>query len=441
MATKHIVSCQVATEPTYGDIDSTSGQPNDPATNTYYAAEISDRATLVMPGDPVMTDVNTVSRNGLYELPPEPASLVDSSGDMIKRRKGEVTLTMPARMVGDGTNYDSFNKMPLFNIANTALQEFENATVGTDVVATADTVTSHTATDATKFAVGNGFKVVINGRVEYSFVTDITGAVLTYSPALSTPLTLAQVVYPLHELIIPSSGVPTTIPSVALKLNGIGWEARCSGCTVTGIEWVYTAETGRIDMTFTIDCAYIDYENVANDTVPVLYSDGGVLHCLKSYLVVSSTGGTRPTPVTAPAALARTAYCLDEWNFKLNIVRSANGCDQTMLGQSDFEHTDYTAEGSVTLGSTSTAFDDDLWNGTMRSILIGFNSGQAEDSGEGGCLMIPAAVLKNDPEKRDTGKDHLRTMLNFGIGPWFGDTDGSDPADSLFRFCMGDIFA
>ena len=439
MATKHIVSCQVAIDTAYGDIDSTTGLPKTTPTGTLYAAEITDRSTLVLPGDAVLTDVNSVSRNGLYQMPPEPTSLKDGA-DYIKRRTGTVSLTMPMRMVGGGTAYTDIKTMPLYAIANTALQTFSNAAAGTDVVATIGTTTSHTATSGAKFDVGNAFKVIIDGRVEYSCITDITGDVLKYSPALSTALTIAQVVYPMDELIIPHYGVPTTIPSVTLQLNGIGWQADCSGATVTSMSFNYSSETARLEVTFELDCAHINYQNVADSTVAVAYADGGVLHHLKSYLTISDTGGTRSVPVVAPAELAATQYCMDEFSLTLNFERSINGCGESMIGRSGFEITDYSAEGSIILGGTSTAFDDDLFSGTMRTFVIGFNSGDATDEGEGGCIVIPAAIITNDPEKRDVGKSHLRTALNFGVGYWTGDTDGTDPADSLFRLCFGADF-
>jgi len=440
MATKNIVSLRVATDPTYGDVDSTTGLPNDPATGTLYAAVVSDKSQLLIPGDPILTDVNGQAKSGLYSLPPETDTLLDGSGNPIKRRAGQVVVTMPVKGCGDGTAFDDYSKLPLYMLGNSALEDVENSTVGSDVVATIGTVNSHTATDATKFTVGNNFKVVIAGRVEFARVTNIVGSVITYTPALSTALTSSQAVYPMRTLFVPSDTVPTTIASATLILNGVGWEARCSGCDVMNITYNYSKDTKRLEATYTIDCAYIDYQTTSDKPVDPTYADGGMWKHEMAYCIFSSTGGTKESPVAAPAALARTRICLSELTLSVTITRSASDCGETILGRSSHEITDVKVEGTLTFGNTTVAYDDDLFDGTMRNLLIGFNSGQANTSGEGGCFMLPSAVLTNDPQKLDAGMDHYRTMIGFANGPWQGDNGATDPANNSFTWSFGDIF-
>ena len=451
MATKHIVSAEVGVETSFGSVAAATGVPAVGAI-VFYGAEITDRSAILQPGEPILTDQNAVARDGLYEMPAEPASLQASDGSWYKRKNATFTLTFPCRGIGDGTVFDAFSKMPLWNCILTGLQEAALAAPDTDIVQTADTATSHTCDDATGLSddiAGAMIKTVTNGRTEFAGITDVTGEVIKYSPALTAPLTLADVVYPMRQAVIPQKGVPST-QSIIVKLNGIGWKSTCFGCKATKVNWIYTAETGRLDMSIEMMSPYVEYENTTDDTVPALYADGGVCHHLNAYLRISDTAGTRSTPIAAPAEEAATTYCLDEFSASLTITRSPNKCGSSILGMSDNEAVDYKMECNMVLGTTNTAFDDALWDGDMHSMIVGFNSGAlpalpdtSNQSGEGAAFYIPAAKLSSDPEKRDTGKDHLRTALNVGIGYWNGDSDEATatvPVDALFRWGMGELF-
>jgi hypothetical protein len=91
-------------------------------------------------------------------------------------------------------------------------------------------------------------------------------------------------------------------------------------------------------------------------------------------------------------------------------------------------------------------FNEDLWDGNMRSLVIGFSSADNTDPGESFCIMVPMAIMRNDPEKRNTGKGHLRTGFEFGAGYYAGDIDNAvlplttPTANSLFRLGMGAAF-
>lgn len=440
MASKLILSAEVARETSFAMVGADGIPAITPIIADFYAAEISDKSQIVQSGDPILTDRNGIVRDALYAMPPEPGSVQSAGGDWYKRKNATFSLTMPVRSRGDGTNYDAWDKLPLWNLGSTALQENIIASPYPDDVATAVTATSHTGTDVTGICddeVGHILRAISNGRADYACVTSVVGELLTYSPAFMSVPIMGDVIRPMASLYLPRKGVPATT-TVAIKLNGIGWKSTCYGCKVTKITFNYVPETGRLEQTFEVFSPYVVYENTTNDCVPVLYADGGVAHHLLSYMKISDTGGTVMSPVASPAELAASSFCLDEFTMELAITHSPNGCGEGIVGMSDNEVVDVKVTGSMTLGSTSTDFDTDLWTGTMRSVMIGFNSANVTDEGEGAAIYIPSAVLTADPELRDTGKDHYRTKLTFEQGFWNGDTGSTDPADSPFQIAYGE---
>ena len=84
---------------------------------------------------------------------------------------------------------------------------------------------------------------------------------------------------------------------------------------------------------------------------------------------------------------------------------------------------------------------DDFKDQVQRSVLIGLagelDSAVAIAEGNGACFYLPAATLKNDPQKRELGGDLVRQVLNYAAGRFQGE-DGSNAWNNVpFKMGLG----
>ena len=434
MATKHIASIAVATEANYANILATTGVPST-AGLAFAKMEILDRAQLLPPGEPVLTE-RTGTRTGLYGMAPEPSTINDAAGDPIKRRRGTVVVDIPWRPIGDGSTIATYAALPLQRILLTGLETaLESDTVADVIVSSAD-VNTVTVTTPGDFAEGHVVRWPKDGRLEYSGVTEVAASVLTLSPAMSAAL--SGNLYPMRTNFIPASGVPNAgvNVSVALRLDGHGWRSYCYGCTLTQIVITADADTHMVRASLTLDCAHIvdDHANAA-PALPT-FAAGHICHQLESYLVVGATGWTEFGGPTAAAAQDRATLCVDSFTLTVDLTRGYGVCGENITGRSGSEVTNAAVSLEVVTGGVTDTYDDDLWEGKYRNVVLGFAGGTPDTAGEGGCIMIPAAYLTTDPSLRDAGADHLRTKLMWSAGPYGGDDEVTDPANAILRIGM-----
>ena len=86
---------------------------------------------------------------------------------------------------------------------------------------------------------------------------------------------------------------------------------------------------------------------------------------------------------------------------------------------SGMDISDVSVELSLTLSSPSATVADDFFNRTVRQVLVG--TGPLGD-GKGCAIMLPAAVLTNDPSVYDvSGNDIVRQTLTYQQARYAGD--------------------
>jgi hypothetical protein len=264
-------------------------------------------------------------------------------------------------------------------------------------------------------------------------VTDVLAApTVIGSPAWRSAPAAAELVHPIGQFYLPSEGTPST-SSACIRLNGVGWQAICYACVLTSATWTCDETTRMGRWSFTLSSEFVEWDPAGAAIVPRKLADGGVLHQLQSYLLVSDMGWTDDTSPAAPAQRAASSLCVDAATLTVEWVRSDAGCGTSVVDRSSREVLDVTATLEVLAGTLGTDYDTDIWTQRRRSVMLGLAGGAPDAVGEGGCIYLPAAYLAEDGGQRDAGKDYLRRKLVWRPAPWVGDDATAGAAGSPLR--------
>jgi hypothetical protein len=437
MASKHIVSIEVATEGAYGSVG-TAGYPDGTGLGAWASMEIADRAQIVPIGDAVQVD-RMDPRTGAYGIAPEP--IIPGAG-VSPVRRATLTVDTYFRPRGAGTVYPTYSTHPVYRLLRTRFGVLVAPLVSaSDPVAGLIDANSHTPTVIGDYTDGQIFRHSQGATLsQYSAVTEATavGPLVTYSPALAAALAAAQVVCPLTTLyILPQAGIEPAgmaLQSVALRLRGDGWEAIAYGCTLTGLTITGADGDGRtVRLSMTIDCPWVEYDSTPTAPVVPTYADGQLCHSLGSPVVISED----VAGFTAPEALAREyTPCADAWTCTIAWQTTAPGCGSSWLGRGRLEANAIDVDLELFLHDYSDDYAADWAGRLFRQVMLGFSAYDGA-ANEGGALFLPSAYLKEEPIKPDVGTDLLRTRLHYGAGRYSGDVGVNDGANSSLRLAWG----
>ena len=422
MATSAIRSCGVATESTVGSPATATGYPD--ASGLSYAILECRRASLTVPGEQP-TVPREDARASAYIYPPEVAG-IHSSGSPLRLRDATVTITCPLRTIGAASAFANYAAMPLGRLLASG---FGVSTPGasTDTVALSVSESVYTSDDATDTDVGDIIKIErdASGRVSFAGVTNSDGGGtenVTISPAAEAALTTNDVIR-LCQTYYSVLGTSTLGSSVALRLDGDGWRSYLVGARWQTIRLYAEGRLVMVDITIQ-GRVYDDHGSAS--VSDYTQADGAVAVDAGCYHVISSAAiGT-----TVPATLARTALALDAWEVTITNTLSPVGASDNALGYSDLEVTDQTVEGSVTITTPVSGYDDFLLDQEQRSIMLGFGPLGA---GNGAAVYIPAATFTSDASMRSLDGERVTQVLNFGMGNWTLDSASTDAGDKNFR--------
>lgn len=427
MASTSLRSIGVATESTFAAV-ATNGIPSTSGL-TFYGLEC-DRAEVQPFGDPETVE-REETRAGFYALPPEPIALHNGTS-YVRRRRGDITLTMALRSIGDGTNYATYAAIPWYMLLRTVLGHSVPGTVA-DALSAEASINEHTASSGGTFLAGRGFKTDIasgtyTGRPWYQFTTDVTGSTIKASPGLmlrgaGSSQRQLQTAFYAHGA--------TGGSSVCLYLAGDGWKTYAFGCRASRIRLF--VQSGMLKLEVTLRAAYItdDHGSGLHATNPVRAS-GVPAQFKRSLLVVGNTA----IGSTSPAALEASPVACDMDSFEaaVDVTLAEVGTTADAVGFSDFERTDYDARLSVTASYADSTYAGDMFTQTERSVLAGFGP---IGNGMGACVYMPAAHLVNDPSRFDVSGGIVKTRLEYRAGLWTLDTNSTAPQDTPFRLGFG----
>lgn len=422
-------SLSVAVESSFGSLGSSTGLPDN--SGLTYVSIPCERDPIIIYGDPVVSERND-ARDGTYSLPPEPDT-VWASGSRVRRRTGQVTLRLDLTTVGSGVN--NYNSNYLGYLLGGGFKTVA-PTTNSDTVAVASTVNRFTpTTTSTNYASGGIVGININGRAEYSAVTDndVAGDV-TVSPAFSALSGGEITLLPQNWFPAQRGDLGDVTHSLSFKVEGVDFLSYAYGCKLESLS--LSLDNGRVMADLTYQAAIIqDNHGAASGPVEPVYNSGAPCFFRGSYVVVSSTSPTSLTDASTGDTLARTELDCEDFTLTITNTLTPKGHSNSILAMSDMEVSDVDVELSLTLSSPETSLNDDFFNRTCRQVLVGFGPLAL---GQGGAFMIPAAYLTADPSKYDVGgNDIVRQTLNYKASRFGGDIADSNTAyNTPFRLAL-----
>ncbi|QDP59408.1 MAG: hypothetical protein Unbinned2299contig1001_25 [Prokaryotic dsDNA virus sp.] len=428
-------SLSVAVESTFGSISSTTGLPDN--SGLTYISIPCERDPIIIPGEPVASERND-ARDGSYFVPPEPDT-VYSSGSRIRRRTGQVVCRVDLTTIGSGA--DTYASNYLGHLLGGGLKTQLPSIVDGDAVTAIASVNKFTPTTGYAVAdVGCLISAELSGRAEYSAITDndVSGDV-TVSPAFSAGFTGTPTVYPMATWYVPSrSNTGTKEHSLSFKVDGVNFRSYAYGCVLESLS--ITLDNGRLMGEFTYQAALIqDDHSSASGPVEPAYNDGAPPFFRGSYVVISNGSPASLSDGTVGETQGRVALSCEDFSLTLTNTLTPLGHSNDILAMSGMDITDVSVELSLTLSSPSSTVADDYFNRTVRQVLVG--TGPTGD-GKGCALMLPAAMLTNDPSAYDvTGNDIVRQTLTYQQSRYSGDFTTAayeaNAGNSPFRLGLG----
>lgn len=419
----------VLEEGSFGSLVPSTGLPDKTGVYTSIPCE---RDPIIIFGEPVVSERND-ARDGNFLTPPEPDT-VWSSGSRVRHRTGQVVCRVDLTTIGTAAADYSANYLGYL--------------LGAGFKTRVPSVVSDTATvnDVNSYSpsggpnnddVGTLLSAELNGRAEYSAITDDSnaGSLVTVSPAFSSAFAGSKDVRYLQTWYVPGKNATGTREnSLSFRVDGVDFRTYCFGCVLESLS--ITLDNGRLIGEFTYQSAHIeDDHGSASGPIEPTYNAGSPPFFRGAYAVLSSTAPTSLTDATTGDMLARTAVDCEDFSLTVTNTLTPKGHSNSVLAMSDMEITDVIVELTMTLSTPSTLINNDFFNRTLRQVLIG--TGPVGD-GLGCAIMLPAAQLSVDPSAYDvSGNDIVRQQLTYNQSRYGGDVSGSNATNSPFRLGLG----
>ena len=421
-------SLSVAVENSFGSLSTSTGLPD--ASGLSFITLPCERDPIIIYGDAVVSERND-ARDGSFGIAPEPDT-VWSSGSRVRRRTGQVQMRIDMTTIGSAADTYAANYLGYLLGAGFLTNV---STMKSDSVSVSDVNTLVTS-NAADYSIGGLIGCSINGRAEYSAVTDndVAGDV-TVSPAFSSGFTGTPVVRGMQTWF-PGSRTLTgdRTHSLSFRVDGVGFRSFAYGCVLESI--ALSLDNGRVmaDMTYQSALIQDDHGN-AIGPVEATYNSGAPAFFRGSYVVVSSAAPQQSGTATTGDTLGRIALDVEDFSLTITNTLTPVGHSNSLLAMKDMEISDVAVELSLTVSDPNTTINNDFFNRTARQVLIG--CGPVGD-GLGAAFMLPAAYLTADPSKYDvSGNDITRQTLSYAAGRFAGDVSNSGAGNSPVRIALG----
>lgn len=415
----NIKALRVWQESTFGDLDA-SGDPSYTIPEGAVALDVN-RGEITAYGEIASNDRDTV-RWGPYEIAPDPETVPDAEGDLIPRRVGDVTFTLPLEGLGTGDSDDN----PFCWILASGFADSGAPAIASETVVAHASAQTFTVDDESNYPPGLLIQAIQGAAAEYSAIVDASSANVQHSPAFSAELD--DTVIRLCRTFAARLGAPGTVlgPSLGFCSDYAGGRTFARGCRLSGLSLSGTGR--RVDAAVTLSSALIYDDHASSDgDVEPFRSGAHVLHTLKAGPIASNviaTGGTYPR------IAGRVDLPIDEWSINITLNQRPLGHWRNVLGRTDTEITGYLCEATITLATPNSAFSNDYRNRSRRQLMIPFGPGGA---GQGMAVFMPGAILKSDPDIRDTSGEIVRQTLVYNQGRWGGDVGTGSLKNSPLR--------
>ena len=188
------------------------------------------------------------------------------------------------------------------------------------------------------------------------------------------------------------------------------------------------------DFTYQSACIQDDHGSAVGPIEP-LYNTGAPPFLRNSYVVVSDTAPSSRVNATTGDKLGRIELDCEDFSLTVTNTLTPLGTSESILAMSNMDISGVDVELTLTLSTVNTTIANDYFNKTLRQVLIG--TGPSGD-GEGCAIMLPAAMLTNDPSAYDvSGNDIVRQTLTYKQARYAGDVSEINAANSPFRLALG----
>lgn len=421
MGSTNIKALRVWQESAFGDL----GANGDPSTTIPESAVAIDvnRAEVTSWGEPAANERETV-RWGPYHIAPDPETVPDSNGDLIKRRVGDITIAMPLEGFGTGDSDDN----PLGWMLASGLADSGAPGITNETVTAHASAQTFTVDDESEYPPGLMIQALgLQAAAQFAAVVDASTANVQHSPAFSAELD--DTVIRLCRTFGAVLGHPATVlgPSVGFCADYANGRTFARACRLKGL--TITGTNRRVDassMVFGSPLIYDDHTASDGDVTP-WRSGARVLHTLHADPILSNaiaTGGNYPR------IAGRTSLPIGEWSINLTLVHAPLTDWRPCMGQSDTEIAGVEVEVSMTLDTPIAALSNDWRNRVQRQLMIPFGPPGA---GNGAAIFLPGAVLVSDPDIRNTSGELVRQSLTYRQGKWAGDVGTGSLKNTPFR--------
>ena len=420
MASKHIVGIRIATEGSYGSVGA-NGYPDGTGLGAWTGMEIADRAQIVPVGDPLQ-DERMGARDGWWGRPAEP---VKPGAALQPIRRAQITIDQYVRPRGVGTTWATYAASPIGKILGSRLRLLDVPAASSFAAAGVNERLIN-GVHPDSFATGQALRVTRGGAAQYVGTTRVEqaggfAADIFFAPGLGAVPGAAETYFPLACFFQPRPDDSTNLPSFALELSGMGWEATCYACTLSALTLTMEEATRAWRLSYTIDSDWVDYTTAAALPPVEQVTDGQIVHGLAAPLVMSSPWTDATVPNYLSATLNRDlTLCVDAFTLSMSWTMATKGCGNTWLGRTKPEAVDMEATLEIVVPEYLPALATDYSLRRYRNLMLGGSCYNAA-GGEGACLHIPAAYLTEEPIKPDVGADYLRTRLVYAPGRWPSD--------------------
>lgn len=424
-------SISVAVESSFGSLGSSTGLPDN--SGLTFTSIPCERDPIIIYGEVVASERND-ARDGTYSLPPEPDT-VWSSGSRVRRRTGQVVIRLDLTTVGSSSA--TYNGNYLGYLLGAGFKSSANLT-GSDTVSAITSVNRFTPTTAvTDYISGGLIGVDINGRAEYSAVTDndLAGDV-TVSPAFSSGFTGTPTTRIMQNWFPGQRGdLGDVTNSLAFRVDGVDFRSYAYGCKLETL--ALSLDNGRVMADLTYQAALIqdDHSSAVGPVEPV-YNSGAPCFFRGSYVVISDAAPTSLTDASTGDTLGRIQLDCEDFSLTVTNTLTPIGHSDSILAMRDMEVSDCDVELSLTISTPNTTINSDYFNRQLRQVLVGFGPLAA---GQGGAFMLSAAYLTADPSKYDvSGNDIVRQQLTYKSSRFGGDiADANEAYNTPFRLALG----
>jgi hypothetical protein len=410
-------SLSVAVESTFGSPDS-DGIPS--VSGLTFVSIPCERDPVVLSGDPVASERND-TRDGAYFNAPEPDT-VWSGGSRVRRRTGSIVCRLDLTSIGTSANNYNSNYLGYLLGAGFNTQA-PSSNLKADTASAVTDENTYTPTNAPATTdVGLLIGSLINGRAEYSAITDNdvgAGSDVTVSPAFSSGFTGTPTIRGLQTWYVPSRTSSGQFNhSVAFKIDGQNFQQLAFGCVLESMN--ITLDNGRLMAELTYQAAFItDNHSGAIGSVEPVYNSGSPAFFRGSYVVVSDGSPASSSNGTVGETQGRIALDCEDFSLTVTNTLTPLAYSNDVIAMSGMEVSDVSVELSLTLSTVNSTVANDYFNRTVRQVLVG--TGPIAD-GKGCAIMLPAAILTNDPSVYDvSGNDIVRQTLNYQQARYAGD--------------------